>query len=117
MLGLSASDVAGAYTSATGRQWTQPIGFVHALFEVADRVMETAGTGADDVAEALSGLQMDTVVGPLDWTAGPVKNVAKTPLVGGQWRSAGGGKYNMVVTENSLATNIPKAGSMEPIFG
>jgi branched-chain amino acid transport system substrate-binding protein len=24
-----------AYTQATGRQWTQPIGFVHALFEMA----------------------------------------------------------------------------------
>ena len=29
--GQSAADVAGAYEAATGRQWTQPIGFVHAL--------------------------------------------------------------------------------------
>ncbi|CAI8321137.1 MAG: Uncharacterised protein [Rhodospirillaceae bacterium] len=117
LLGLSAADVAGAYTSATGRQWTQPIGFVHALFEVADRVMETAGTGADDVAEALSTLSMDTVVGPVDWTSGPVKNVSKTPLVGGQWRGDGNGKYDMVITENALASNIALQGSMEPIFG
>jgi branched-chain amino acid transport system substrate-binding protein len=32
--GQSAS-LAAAYTKATGKQWTQPIGFVHSLFEVA----------------------------------------------------------------------------------
>ena len=79
--------------------------------------METAGTGADDVAEALSTLSMDTVVGPVDWTSGPVKNVSKTPLVGGQWRGDGNGKYDMVITENALASNIALQGSMEPIFG
>ena len=80
-------------------------------------VMETAGTDADAVAEALSGLKMDTVVGPVDWTSGPVKNVAKTPLVGGQWRLQDSGKYDMVITENALASNIAVQGSMEPIFG
>jgi len=79
--------------------------------------METAGTGADDVAEALSTLSMDTVVGPVDWTSGPVKNVSKTPLVGGQWRGDGNGNYDMVITENALASNIALQGSMEPIFG
>ena len=78
---------------------------------------ETAGTGADDVAETLSNLSMDTVVGPVDWTSGPVKNVSKTPLVGGQWRGDGNGKYDMVITENALALNIALQGSMEPIFG
>lgn len=60
---------------------------------------------------------MDTVVGPVDWTSGPVKNVSKTPLVGGQWRGDGNGKYDMVITENALASNIALQGSMEPIFG
>ena len=117
LLGLSAADVASAYEGSTGRQWTQPIGFAHALFEVAMRAIETAGTGADDLAAAMTSMKIDTVVGSLDWTSGPVKNVAKTPLVGGQWRSAGDGKYNMVVTENTLAPSIPTGGSMEPIFG
>ena len=66
------------------------------------RAIETAGTGADDLAAAMTSMKIDTVVGSLDWTSGPVKNVAKTPLVGGQWRSAGDGKYNMVVTKTRL---------------
>jgi branched-chain amino acid transport system substrate-binding protein len=35
--GMSAGDLAAGFTAATGRQWTQPIGFVHALFEVCRR--------------------------------------------------------------------------------
>ncbi|MCA3534883.1 MAG: ABC transporter substrate-binding protein, partial [Rhodobacter sp.] len=34
LTGLSSADLAGGYTAATGRPWTQPIGFKHALFEV-----------------------------------------------------------------------------------
>jgi hypothetical protein len=54
--GLSAGEVAAAYTQATGKQWTQPIGFVHALFELATDVMgrvSDAGDG-DAVAEAIA---------------------------------------------------------------
>ena len=32
------------YTEATGNQWTQPIGFVHALFEVAIAALVAAGS-------------------------------------------------------------------------
>jgi len=40
------------------------------------------------------------------------KNIAKTPLVGGQWR-LDGDKYKIVVTENSLAPQIPVGGKMQ----
>src|SRR5262245_2091848 len=40
LTGMSASDVAAAYSTATGKQWTQPIGFIHALFEVAVDVLK-----------------------------------------------------------------------------
>ena len=33
LTGQIAADLAGGFTKATGRPWTQPIGFVHALFE------------------------------------------------------------------------------------
>ena len=35
LTGQSCEALAAAYTQATGQPWTQPIGFVHALFEVA----------------------------------------------------------------------------------
>jgi branched-chain amino acid transport system substrate-binding protein len=49
------------------------------------------------------------------WGGGPVKNVAKTPLVGGQWKKGTKHKFDLVVVENSLAKNIPAKGQLEPI--
>ena len=40
LTGQSAKALADAYQKATGKQWTQPIGFVHALFELAVDVLK-----------------------------------------------------------------------------
>ena len=37
------------------------------------------------------------------------------PLVGGQWRLREGGKYEIVITDNRTAPQIPVGGKMEPI--
>ena len=120
LTGQSSADLASGYTTATGKQWTQPIGFVHALFEVAKDVMgRVSDTGdGDAVAEALAATRLDTIVGRLAWdgTALPpfaAKNVAKTPLVGGQWRLKNGGGYDLVIVDNQTAPAIPTGGSME----
>ena len=42
------------------------------------------------------------------------RNIAKTPLVGGQWRLTGD-KYNMVITENKQAPQIPLGGDMQAL--
>ena len=60
---------------------------------------------------------MDTVVGKIAWNGGdknPVKNVVRTPLVGGQWQLKDG-KPELVVTSNMEATNIPLGGEMKLI--
>jgi branched-chain amino acid transport system substrate-binding protein len=41
--------------------------------------------------------------------------IAKTPLVGGQWRLRDGSKYEIVITDNNTAPMIPAGGKMEPI--
>jgi hypothetical protein len=43
------------------------------------------------------------------------KNIAETPLVGGQWRLGEGAKYDIVITDNKTAPAIPVGGKMEPI--
>jgi len=118
LTGQSAQELADAYESGTGRQWTQPIGFVHALFEVAVAALtEADSTDGQAVVDALSGLQVSTIVGDLDWTSGPVPNVAKTPLVGGQWRASDGGEhpFDLVIVSNSEHPEIPTAGTVEPL--
>jgi len=119
LTGESSKQLAEGYTAATSKQWTQPIGFAHALFEVANDVFKrtTDIESKDAVLEALKGANFNSIVGPINYTAGgPVPNVSKTPLVGGQW---GPGvapfKYDLVIVENSLAPEIPTGGALRPI--
>jgi branched-chain amino acid transport system substrate-binding protein len=114
----SAADLGKAYEDASGKQWTQPLGFAHALFEIAVDVFKRAQDLDDPAAirDAIAATELDTIVGKVSWKQGPVKNVAKTPLVGGQWRK-GGGKhpYELVVVDNQTASAIPTQGVIEPI--
>ena len=66
---------------------------------------------------AMKTMKVSTIVGDLDWTTGPVPNVAKTPLTGRQWRLTDGGQfpYEIVIVSNSLAPEIPTDGKVEPL--
>jgi branched-chain amino acid transport system substrate-binding protein len=116
LTGQSAQELADAYTEATGKRWTQPLGFSEALFEVATAAVKAAGsTDADDLTEALSGLDVDTIVGNVAFGAeGLPRYIAKTPLAGGQWREGEDG-WDLVVVENSLAPDVPVAGEAEAL--
>ena len=112
---VSAKDLAAAYTEETSRQWTQPIGFVHALFEVvADVFGKVDPSDRQAVAAQLGKTRLDTIVGTVDWTSGPVPNVAVTPLTGGQWRRGDGG-FELVIVSNSIADQIPAADELRRI--
>jgi len=122
LTGQSAGQVAADYERVTGKQWTQPIGFVHALFELAVDVAKRSGNVGDNKAlvKAIASTNLNTVVGPIAWNGKNLppfaaKNIAKTPLVGGQWRLRGGNKYDIVSTDNKTAPEIPTGGKMEPI--
>lgn len=119
---MTAAQVAEAYTAETGRQWTQPIGFVHALFEMAVDAMGRVDdpTDADAVAAAIAATKLDTVVGPIAFDGKGLPpfaaaNVSKTPLVGGQWRMRDGGGYDLVIVDNTDQPGIPTGGTMEAI--
>ena len=122
LTGQSSADLATGFTAATGRQWTQPIGFVHALFEMAANVMsrvKDTGDG-DAVAEAIAATELASIVGRIAFDGAGLPpfaaaNVAKTPLVGGQWRLRDGGGYDLVIVDNSTAPDVPTGGVMEPI--
>ncbi len=122
LTGQSAGELAAGYEAATGRQWTQPIGFVHALFEMAaDSFARTSDAGDPDaVAEAIRAAQLESIVGRIAFDGAGLppfaaQNVAKTPLVGGQWRRREGGGYDLVIVENGSQPAIPTGGTMQPL--
>lgn len=119
--GISAADLAKGYTEETKRPWTQPIGFIHALFEVAVDSIKRAEDpfDAESLTEAVAATELNTIVGLVDFgrdnlPANVAANVSKTPLVGGQWRRKDDG-YELVIVENKLAPEIPTGGKMEAL--
>ncbi|MEQ1736136.1 MAG: ABC transporter substrate-binding protein [Rhodoglobus sp.] len=116
LTGQTSQEYADAFTAATGKQWTQPLGFAEALFEVATAALEqSASTAPADIRDVLKTLKVDTIVGTVDWTSGPFPTVAKTPLVGGQWRLQADGSYELVIVVNPGHPDIPTAGVPEKI--
>lgn len=122
LTGQSAGDLAAAFEAETKRPWTQPIGFIHSLFEVALDVMKRAADpmDLDAVVESIKATDLQTIVGPVKWDGSNVPpfataNVTKTPLVGGQWRRQDDGKFQLIVVDNKNAPNIPTGGTMEPL--
>jgi len=110
----SAKALAESYEASTNKQWTQPIGFAHALFEVAANALGRARSlQPADVRDAVAATRIDSVVGPVKWGgAGPMKNVSKTPLVLGQWRKGSKYKIELVIVNNEGAASIPASAPL-----
>jgi branched-chain amino acid transport system substrate-binding protein len=113
LTGQSCKELADAYVTATRRPWSQPIGFQHAMFEVAIDVLKRAkAIEPKAILESIVSTNYQSIVGPVQWTGKPVKNVTKTPLVAGQWQRKGD-NFELVITANRPAPNIPAAGKLE----
>jgi branched-chain amino acid transport system substrate-binding protein len=114
LTGQSAHELTDAYVKATNRPWTQPIGFKHALFEVAIDVLKRARNLGDpkSILVAIAATNYNSIVGPVRWSGMPVKNVTKTPLVAGQWQRKGNA-FDLVITQNETAPQIPVGGKLE----
>ena len=113
MTGATAKELADGYSAASGRPWTQPIGFKHALFEVVADVIKRAEDleSPQAIVSAIKATDVSTIVGPVNWSKGPINNVTKTPLVGGQWQRDGD-SIDLKIVANSAAPQIPLTGEL-----
>jgi branched-chain amino acid transport system substrate-binding protein len=121
-LGETCKQFADKFTAANnGAQWTQPL--LHFIvFEMAIDALKRA-TSVDDkeaIITAVKTTKLDTIGGPIDFTApvvgatppfqvGPchiVENVYKTPLVGGQWRTATAYPFELTVVSAAAAKDL-----------
>ena len=112
--GTSAAAFADGYKTSTGQQWTQPMGFLYAIFEIAAAALKSASdpTDATAVASAIGSLKGQAITGSYDFTAGPVPHVSQVPELLAQWRPGSGG-YELVVVDNSLLPAVPVQGKFE----
>ena len=91
--GIGGRALADAYEKASGKQWTQQLGGSLSLFDVGLAALARSGAPKDReaVIKAIRGLDVVSVVGRVNFAAGPVPNVATTPLIGAQWLAAPSG--------------------------
>jgi branched-chain amino acid transport system substrate-binding protein len=126
LTGKNSAELCAAYEDETKRQWTQPLGYLHALFEVALDVLKRT-TDIDSPAsirDSILATKYDSIVGRVSWTGKPVKNVCKMPLVGGQWILASqfkgglagqGFKHDLVIVNNEHDPSIGLQRKLEPL--
>jgi branched-chain amino acid transport system substrate-binding protein len=116
LTGQTSAQLAAAYTKAINKPWTMPLGFKHALFEVAADVLKRAkALEPDAIRQSIVATNYASIVGPIQWKKGPVPNVCTTALVGGQWQDRGGKDLELVIVTNKDAPNIPVQAKLLPL--
>ena len=115
--GQSAADLAKSYEAESNKQWVQSLGSSLALFDVGLAALAGASDPTDRaaIAKSIASLKTDTVGGIVDFTSGPVPNVASGPIIGTQWVK-GEGKWpvDYVVTENATDPKVPVTNKLIP---
>lgn len=114
--GLSSTELAESYEEASGTEWFSQVGATLSLLDVAMEALKASGDpkNKEAVANAMKTLKVEVPLGVLDWSKGPVPNVAVHAVVGGQWVKGKKWPFEFVVCENSLDTNIPVEAKLQP---
>ena len=110
LTGQSAQQLADSYRETTKRDWTQPLGVVHALWELGINVLKTSGDpkNPEKVSATIARTDLQTVIGRISWPASSIKSVAKMRVVGGQWRILPDHpEAQLFITNNATAPEIP----------
>jgi branched-chain amino acid transport system substrate-binding protein len=119
LTGVSGTDLADGYEKSAGKQWTQQLGASLSVFDAGFAALKAAGdpTNKEAVAKAIATLNTTTIAGKVDFTSGPVPNVATGPIIGTQWvKAAAGSKFKLdyVVTDHVTDPNVPIAAKLLP---
>ena len=78
----------------------------------------------DDIVAQIASTKLATLAGPVDFTTPaqlgtmhPVKNVYRTPLVGGQWIKGTTYPYELMVVDNIMASGIKVEAALQIMNG
>ena len=116
LTGISAKDLGATHVSETGKPWVSTLGFSHAIFEVELDAVKRATdlTDSASIMRAIIATDLQTIVGPVNWKNGRVKNVTKTPFAGGQWQRVDG-RLELKIVNNNQNPQLPVTGEMKPL--
>ncbi|MGO8505060.1 ABC transporter substrate-binding protein [Rhizobium leguminosarum] len=108
LTGQTSADIAGEWESSQNRQWVQPLGYAHALWEVVIDTLKRAEDPRDRAAirDAAKATNLNTLVGPIKFGDGPHPNICKTPIFGGQWVKGAKYPYDLKIVDNAVSKLI-----------
>ena len=118
LTGQSSAELAAAWTAASGKPWTPPLGWTHSIFEVGINALATSDDPEDReaVTEALAATNLTTTLGPVNFSTGPFgRNVSITPLVGGQWRLGGDFGFEVDIISNDFLPEVPLTADLRSL--
>jgi branched-chain amino acid transport system substrate-binding protein len=113
--GTTAKQLADDFATSTGSQWTQALGSVYSLFEIAVQALRSASDPRDrkDVADKLKHMKINGISGPLDFTTGPQPGIALQKICGGQWRPGTKFPWDMTIVDNKFNPAVPVNGTLQ----
>ena len=131
LTGQTAPELCDAWEEESGKQWTQPLGYSHAAFEIAMDVLTRAGSlDKVKIRDAIAETDLDTIVGPINFKK-PLTSEEKaryetnyqpliehadhysiTPVVGGQWVEGTEWPWEIEIVFNWKYDNIPETADM-----
>jgi branched-chain amino acid transport system substrate-binding protein len=119
LTGVSGAELADGYEKESGKQWTQQLGASLALLDAGADTLKASAAPQDKakVAAAMAKLNVVTIGGKVDFTAGPVPNVAFGPIIGAQWVKAKPGskfKLDYPTTDHATDPNVPIEAKLIP---
>lgn len=117
LTGQVSREIADAWEAEQGRQWTQPLGYSHAIWEVTLDILKRSSNPLDRTAnrDALVATNIDTLIGNVNFSTGPHPNVSTTPIFGGQWVKGEKWPYDLKIVDNTVNDLFAPEQAMKPI--
>ena len=113
LTGGSAKELSEAYETASGKQWTAPLGGLYSGYEILADVLKRAQTlDKETLRKAFAATDLNTMAGYIKFTE---KNIAIVPSGGLQWIKGKKFPFHPVLVSNGNYKTLPKEAKMVSI--
>lgn len=82
----------------------QPLGYSHAIWEVALNILKRSTNPLDRAAncDSMKATNIDALIGNVNFPNGPHQNISTTPIFGGQGVKGEKWRYDLEIVDNTV---------------
>ena len=117
LTGQTSRELADDWEACQNRQWTQPLGYSLAIWEVAVDILKRSSNPMDRTAirDSMKATNLDALIGNVNFATGPHPNVSTTPIFGGQWVKGEKWPYDLKIVDNTVNQLFEPEAKMKPL--